>query len=125
MKTLEFHNNYHVNGAGLSTVSVIHADSNRVIGYLVSEPHIPESWGFYTDTGTILTIAMLTEITARLKCIVRKTFTAPPTGFFKCIGCGVQVPVKPVPYEEQCDCPSPSCDGQLMCNEYTGWNKSC
>jgi len=128
MKT-KFHNNYRVNGGGLSSLAVLHADkagNDRIFAYLVTLPDNSGIWALWTEQAVLIPHEPMVAITKKLKCLNKPPRKAPPEGYFRCLGCGVLVAIKQgVPYEEQCACPDHKCDGQLLCNEFSGWSKSC
>ena len=103
-------------------VEVIHKESNNIIGTLEKTISLNWDYCFVPITTSIgISAALLIELSKQLAYLNKPAYKAPPAGFYRCMACGVEVPIKPVPYEEQAACPCPSCDGQVFCNEWEGW----
>ena len=118
MKLVEFWYNYAVNGSGLANVGIFYIPSGGNIGYIYYDT-VNNQWGLHYNSLHMLHVDILTAITEQLKTMNSRT--APPTGYYRCVGCGSLFKIQDVPYEEQAACEHDHCDGQVFCNEYKGW----
>lgn len=118
MKLIEPVFQYRPNGGGLANVALTYIPTGAVIGYLTTDIG-SKNWGLYYIRTDLLHVDILQEITSILKTVNSRT--APPSGYYRCVGCGSLFKIQEVPYEEQSACEHDSCDGQVFCCEYSGW----
>lgn len=125
MSELAFKQVHHYNGTGVAHIQVTHADTHAQIGFIVPDPVVRGTWIFWAERQVMYTEQVSKELTTKLQCMNKPAFDAPSDGYYKCVACGVLVPIKDdTPYKEQAACPDHHCDGQVFCNEYKGWNNA-
>jgi len=117
MKLVKPEHVYHLNGGGIARIVLKYIPSMGVVGNLIRDKN--GNWAFHYARTDLLHTDVLQEVVDILK--TANSRTAPPTGYYRCVGCGSLFKIQEVPYESQCACEHTSCDGQVFCNEYKGW----
>jgi len=117
MKLVKPEQVYYRNGGGIARIVLKYIPSGGMIGTLIQGDD--KSWGLYYIREDLLHIDVLQEIVDLLT--TANSRTAPPSGYYRCLGCGSLFKIQDVPYEEQAACEHDSCNGQVLCNKYKGW----